>query len=176
MMKFNDDYDFYHVRQAICNFTGVANSHSVNPYNSVYYIVNNGYALLTQYPDKTIVQLDLYDLPPGKHGFHIHEYADMREGCKSLGSHYNPHDNTHGNINISKNHLGDLGNITVDETGRCNQEIIVNNLPLSGHHSVIGRSMIIHEKEDDLGLGGDSESKKTGNSGERISCGIIGYL
>lgn len=163
-----NQYGFYQLKQAICQFS----NHLPNRH------VDNGIAILSQYPDKTIIKLDLYNLPPGVHGFHIHEFADLRKGCISLGEHYNPFKKTHGGLNQPNNHLGDLGNITVDANGRCNSEIIVNYLPLIPPYSVIGRSMIIHSNPDDLGQGGHNheESLKTGNSGGRISCGIIGYL
>ena len=61
------------------------------------------------------------------------------------------------------------------------------NIKLKGKYSIIGRCVVIHEQEDDLGNGGldidgnivdikiYNESIKTGNAGKRIACGVIGY-
>ena len=42
-----------------------------------------------------------------------------------------------------------------------------------GDRSVVGRGIVIHADRDDLGQGGDAESKKTGNAGDRLACGVI---
>ena len=47
-------------------------------------------------------------------------------------------------------------------------------MSLFGKNSVIGRSCVLHRYTDDLGMGGNAESAKTGNAGPRIACGVIG--
>ena len=138
---------------------------------------NHGYAELEedeQYNTKIILKLN--NLTPGKHGFHIHKCGDLRRNCDSTCEHYNPFSKHHGGRDDTDRHVGDLGNIEVDENGVCNVIFIDKLVKLSGEYSVIGRAMVIHEDEDDLGKGGNEESLKTGNAGKRISCGIIGIL
>ena len=154
------------VTHAICQFTGKHGD----------CITDHGYAIIIYTGNTTSINLNLYNLPPGEHGFHVHEYADMRNGCKSLGSHYNPFYKDHGGLYGHNRHIGDLGNITVNNLGKCTQRIVVDYLPISGQHGILGRSIVIHEKPDDYGLGGHEDSLSTGNSGERIACGVIGRI
>jgi Cu-Zn family superoxide dismutase len=73
-------------------------------------------------------------------------------------------------------HVGDLGNIQTNSRGEAKYTFYDNVIRLRGSKSnIIGRGLIIHEGEDDCGKGGNAESLKTGNSGKRIACAVIGY-
>ena len=61
------------------------------------------------------------------------------------------------------------GNVVTEFTG-------IKDMQLLGPFSILGRACVIHKGEDDLGLGGNEESKKNGNSGARIGCGVVGWL
>ena len=124
---------------------------------------------------ETLIKINLSNVPLGKHGFHIHTSGDLRDGCKSLCSHYNPFNKTHGDISSKNRHVGDLGNIKPNKDGIVKKTLKDKLIKLRGKYSIIGRSVIIHEGEDDLGLGNNKESLKTGNAGKRIACGVIGY-
>ena len=113
------------------------------------------------------VKGSLTGLPPGKHGFHIHEYGDLSgKGCKAAGGHYNPKGKPHGGLRDTESHAGDLGNVT--------NGVIHFKTKKFSLGSVIGRSLIIHEGEDDLGKGGHADSLTTGHAGRRLDCAVIG--
>jgi Cu-Zn family superoxide dismutase len=142
----------------------------------------NGYVLFHQCNSHQPVKVRfIIRGPPNQtHAIHIHEYGDLRKGCESLGSHFNPTNKTHGSIyyNMSR-HAGDLiNNLDFDENGIFDYEYNESEISLyQNQKCILGRSIVIHEKEDDLGLGlgkNKEESLKTGNSGKRICCAVIG--
>ncbi|XP_041066822.1 superoxide dismutase [Cu-Zn]-like [Carcharodon carcharias] len=122
----------------------------------------------------TSVAGEISGLTPGKHGFHVHTFGDISKGCGSTGSHYNPCNETHGAPQDKKRHVGDLGNIEADENGTARVEMVDRLLRLAGKYSIIGRTMVVNEKEDDLGKGGNKESLESGNHGAGVAWGIIG--
>ena len=131
-----------------------------------------GFVRMKQKSDEaTVIQGIFKGLTPGLHGFHIHEYGDLSDGCKSAGGHYNPHGVDHGDA--KSGHVGDLGNVEADENGIAKFEMVAPRVDLSGDYSVVGRAFVIHADPDDLGKGGDAESLKTGNAGDRLACGVI---
>lgn len=124
------------------------------------------------YKQGVVFLLNGSNLPAGKKGFHVHERGNLQNGCASLGGHYNPSGGVHGDLNDPNGHYGDLGNIIIREDGTCYDYIVSNKLVLA---NLLGRSIVLHSGVDDLGRGGNPESLKTGNSGSRLCCGVIGY-
>lgn len=109
----------------------------------------------------------------GKHGFHIHEWGDLTDGCTTAGPHYNPTNMTHGGPNDKIRHVGDLGNVEADHEGNAKYSRTDDVISLVGKYSIVGRSCVVHADQDDLGRGNFEDSKTTGHSGARIACGVI---
>ncbi|MGV3530894.1 MAG: superoxide dismutase family protein [Chthoniobacteraceae bacterium] len=112
---------------------------------------------------------ELSGLTPGKHGFHIHEFGDVSapDGT-SAGGHFNPEGTSHGAPDADKRHAGDLGNIEADASGNAKLTLEQEGLGFEGAGNVLGRSVVVHAKEDDL------KTQPTGDAGGRVGVGVIG--
>ncbi|KMQ87620.1 copper chaperone for superoxide dismutase [Lasius niger] len=142
--------------------------------NSGYSVGNliKGVIRFAQIPEGCIIDGTVDGLTPGEHGMHVHECGDISNGCDSVGEHFNPNNSPHGapENDLSERHIGDLGNISADTTGRATFRKIDRFLKIP---DIIGRSLIITNDPDDFGRGDSPESKINGNSGIRLACGII---
>jgi Cu-Zn family superoxide dismutase len=126
-----------------------------------------GTVTFTKSGDEVQVVADVQNLKPGKHGFHIHEKGDCSAAdASSAGGHFNPTHQHHGGPMTAEHHAGDLGNIEADASGKAHLDW-KGKLNLSGTESIIGKSVVVHEKEDDL------KTDPAGNSGARIACGVM---
>lgn len=129
-----------------------------------------GEVVVSDYRDGVKVKALFTKLPSGKHGFHIHKAGDLRgEGCHGLCEHYDIGKNEHG-ANSENGHTGDLGNIEL-KGGKFEKEYYIKGISVK---DLWGRSVIVHQDEDDLGKGSHEDSKVTGHSGARIGCAIFG--
>jgi Cu-Zn family superoxide dismutase len=131
----------------------------------------HGTVTFTEMPDGKvkIVAVIMGLTPNTRHGFHIHENADMSDpGLMNTGSHYNPDKHIHGGPTTSPVHAGDFGNVTADATGTAKLDLTVDNISLGGaKNNIVGKPVIVHAKEDDL------KSQPSGNAGARVAGGII---
>ncbi len=128
-----------------------------------------GTVRFTQLEHGVEISADLTGLTPGAHGFHIHEYGDCSAADgSSAGGHFNPDRMTHGGPGAAVSHAGDYGNVTADASGHATLTIVSHRITLDqGPSGVLGRSVVVHEKADDL------VSQPAGSAGARIGCGVI---
>lgn len=126
-------------------------------------------------PQGLLVNVNLHDLPPGEHGFHIHENASCAaaedengnlQPALAAGGHYDPqHTGKHLGPQ-GHGHLGDLPALDVSAAGTVNTSFYLPHLTVN---KIKNRSIIIH-------AGGDNYSdtpKPLGGGGARIACGLI---
>uniref|UniRef100_A0A8D0B363 Superoxide dismutase [Cu-Zn] n=1 Tax=Salvator merianae TaxID=96440 RepID=A0A8D0B363_SALMN len=98
---------------------------------------------------------------------HVHQYGNLWNSCDSTGGHYNPFKENH------PRHPGDFGNFYTRE-GKIRRYRSNLMATLFGPYTIIGRSIVIHEQEDDLGKGNNKASLENGNAGKRLACCVIG--
>ena len=129
-----------------------------------------GTVTFTEAADGVQVHAEITGLTPGNHGFHVHEFGDCSAvDASSAGAHFNPTHKPHAGPDTPERHVGDMGNVQADASGKATLKYVDHQISLThDERSVIGRSVVVHEKADDL------KSQPSGDSGARIACSVIG--
>lgn len=135
---------------------------------------NIGQVVITESKYGMVFSPSLKGLPPGLHGFHLHQNpscdAKEKEGkmipALAAGGHYDPSDSKRHDTPWGDGHLGDLPPLFVDTEGNANQPMLAPRLKAV---NLAGRSLMIH-------VGGDNHADHPvalGGGGARIACGVV---
>lgn len=122
-----------------------------------------GFASFSESSQGVVITVNSNSLGPGAHGFHIHENGVCDGDFSSAGAHYNPKSKEHGTRNPHGPHAGDLPNVRANDDGLV-KAYLAAPLKLK---DIKGHSLIIHADPD------DQLTDPSGNSGDRLVCGVI---
>lgn len=117
------------------------------------------------------VSIAVKGMPRGEKGVHIHTVGTC-EGPKftSAGPHWNPHGKMHGRDNPGGAHAGDLPNLLINRKGRGTLSFDIAEGQFDRQGGLLdedGAAIVIHAQSD------DQRTDPSGNSGDRIACGVF---
>jgi Cu-Zn family superoxide dismutase len=116
------------------------------------------------------VKADVTGLPPkSTHAFHVHVFGDCSgDDGKTAGTHFNFMGSSENPGEHIDRITGNLGELTAGADGKASVTATIEKGSLQGQYSILGRSVVVHEK------GNDPKSPPMGAAGGRLACGVIG--
>jgi Cu-Zn family superoxide dismutase len=132
----------------------------------------NGSAKFSQEGDgkvKMDIELSIPKMASHSVAVHIHEHGDCGDAGNSSHGHWNPTNKQHGKWGTGEFHLGDIGNIELDATGKGTYSLETDLWTIGGdaQTDILSKAIIVHSGMDDF------TSQPAGNAGSRIGCGVI---
>ena len=127
-----------------------------------------GSAIASVTPEGLSVSVSVTGITPGQHGVHVH----MTGKCEgpafaSAGGHWNPGNTKHGLEAPDGAHAGDMPNLTVADDGTCTLTFALKSGTLAQLLDADGSAFVVHAGPD------DQKTDPSGNSGDRVACGVF---
>lgn len=135
------------------------------------------------------ITVNVAGLKPGFHGFHFHAVGkcdpnavDPKTGRRmpfaSAGGHHNPARTDHGD------HDGDLPSLLASHGGRASAQFVTDRVTAEELLAGDGTAVMVHSDRDNFARiphrytsggrpGPDAETRKTGDAGSRVACGVL---
>ena len=132
-----------------------------------------GRATLTETAGGVLINVEISGLPPGEHGFHIHQIGkcDPNTNFDSASSHFSLTDQKHGYNSDGDPHVGDMPNQFVGPDGKLRAHVINPSVTLDDEEGGLfdqdGSALVVHANPDDY------HSQPAGQAGARIACAVI---
>lgn len=128
-----------------------------------------GAAVAMQRPDGRIeLVVTLRGLPAGRHGVHVHTTGACTPTFAAAGGHWNPATAHHGLNAAGGQHAGDMPNVEVGANGNGTLTYaLAPSATLAGLLDADGSAFVVHAGED------DQQTDPSGNSGDRLACGVF---
>ena len=132
-----------------------------------------GEIMFSDTPQGLRVSVDLQSLPPGEHGFHIHENAScapaidkngIMQPAQAAGGHFDPEHTGKHLGPAGHGHLGDMPALNVLADGTVKTSFYLPKLTVA---EIKNRSVVIHAGGDNY----SDEPQPLGGGGARIACG-----
>lgn len=127
-----------------------------------------GTVTATEAPDGIRLVVNATGLPQGERGIHVHTVG-LCEGpaFTSAGAHWNPGGNQHGLEAAGGPHAGDMPNLSIGADGTGTLEYTLAGATFAGLLDEDGSAFVIHAERD------DQQTDPSGNSGDRVACGVF---
>jgi superoxide dismutase, Cu-Zn family len=146
-----------------------------------------GTVTFSEEDEGTQVSVEVTDLPPGFHGFHVHAIGvcepdsanpadpSMTGDFLSAGGHIGAGESDHGE------HPGDMPTLYVADSGTGSLTFVTNALALADLTDDDGSAVMVHAGRDNYAniperyapAGPDEMTLNTGDAGGRIACGLV---
>jgi superoxide dismutase, Cu-Zn family len=165
-----------------CALTAAAGAHAADQLQASMTLVGPdgtgkpiGVVTITESKSGLVFTPNLTNLPPGSHGYHVHEMASCgtseKDGKKvpagAAGGHYDPTSAKHHAGPSGDGHLGDLPPLVVADNGGASTAVTAPRLTKLSE--VKGKALMIHAGGDNF----SDQPKPLGGGGDRIACGVI---